>query len=80
MRLKLFLIAAIVGNALDPAQRLDRRTTAPAAAAGLGALDGVSGPHNPFTVLALDATSGPSAENPAGQVDFIPDLDGGGAI
>jgi hypothetical protein len=28
-------------------------------------------------VLALDATSGPSGENPGGQADFIPDLGGG---
>jgi hypothetical protein len=77
MKLKLFLIAAIVGMPVTVPNASIGAPPPPPPTHDSVLLTGSPALTAHFTLLASSATSGPSGEDPGGQADFILDLDRG---
>lgn len=77
MKSKLFLIAVMLGTSLTVPNASMGAPPPPPPAQDSVLLTASPALTTHFTVLALDATSGPSGENPGGEADFILDLDRG---
>jgi hypothetical protein len=80
MKLKLILTTAIVGAALALPSTSNAAPPAPPPTQDSVTFTGGPASAGQFYVLTLDATSGPSGENPSGQADFFFDNETPGGV